>query len=253
MLSHAQGGKVFGCYIAYGNYYLDFYFRGRRVREKVGSSKGAAVRTRSVREGEILQGRFKIIPKRGHQVERYLIKELKAYFGTYRVSDLTAEDAEKYKTKRSRSVRPATINRGLTLVKHMLAKAVEWEMIADNPFRGVRNIEVPKRAVRVLSADEEVKLIAACDRVRSRLLRPLVVLALNTGMQRGELLGLEWSHVDLDQREIRIINAKSNAGRRVIPMNATVHSLLSDHAKRATSPLVFPSNRKPGEKLLDLK
>ena len=36
-------------------------------------------------------------------------------------------------------------------------------------------------------------------------------------------------------------------------MNATVHSLLSDLAKRATSPLVFPSNRKPGEKLLDLK
>jgi integrase len=195
-----------------GNYYLDFYFRGRRIREKVGSSKGAAVRARSVREGEILQGRFKIVPKRGaptsdiladkysdqvsvhkrgHHVERYIIKELKAYFGKYRVSDLTLEDAEKYKTKRSQSVRPATVNRGLTLAKHMLAKAVEWEMIADNPFRGVRNIDVPRRDERALSADEEVKLLAACDGVRSRLLRPLVVLALNTGMRRGELLGLE--------------------------------------------------------------
>jgi|HubBroStandDraft_6_1064221.scaffolds.fasta_scaffold19728_2 integrase len=257
-----------------GNYYLDFYFRGRRIREKVGSSKGAAVRARSVREGEILQGRFNIVPKRGaptfeiladkysslvsihkrgHHVERYIIKTLKAHLGKYRISDVTVEDAEKYKTKRSQSVRPATVNRELTLAKHMLAKAVKWEMIADNPFRGVRNLEVPKRDERVLSADEEVKLLAACDRVRTRLLLPLVVLALNTGMRRGELLSLEWSRVDLDQRTIRILNAKSEAGRRVIPINATVHSLLSDLSRRATSPLVFPSNRKPGEKLLDLK
>jgi integrase len=221
-----------------GNYYLDFYFRGRRIREKVSSSKGAAVRARSVREGEILQGRFKIVAKRGaptfeiladkylslvsihkrgHHVERYIIKTLKAHFGKYRVSDLTVEDAEKYKTKRSRSVRPADINRGPTLAKHMLAKAVEWKMIVDNPFRGVRNLDVPKRDERVLSADEEVKLLAACDQVLSRLLRPLVVLALNTGMRRGELLGLEWSRVDLDERTIRVLNAKSEAGRRVIP------------------------------------
>ena len=257
-----------------GNYYLDFYFRGRRVREKVGSSKGAAVRARSVREGEILQNRFKIVPKRGaptfetladkysdlvsihrrgHHVERYIIKTLKAHFGKYRVSDLTVEDAEKYKTKRSRSVKSATVNRGLTLAKHMLAKAVEWKMIADNPFRGVRNLGVPKRDERVLSADEEIKLLAACDRVRSRLLRPLIVLALHSGMRRGEVLSLEWSRVDFDQRAFRIINAKSNAGNRVIPMNTTVHTLLSDLAKRTTSPLIFPSNRKPGEKLLDLK
>jgi integrase len=227
-----------------------------------------------VREGEILQGRFKIIPKRGaptfealadkysslvsihkrgHHVERFILKTLKAYFGKYRVSDLTVEDAEKYKTERSRSVRPATVNRGLTVAKHMLAKAVEWEMITENPFRGVRNLGVPKRDERVLSADEEIKLLAACDQVRSRLLRPLIVLALNSGMRRGELLGLEWSRVDFDQRAIRIINAKSNAGNRVIPMNTTVHTLLSDLAKREISPLVFPSNRKPGEKLLDLK
>jgi integrase len=227
-----------------------------------------------VREGEILQGRFKIVPKRGaptfevladkysdqisihkrgYHVERYIIKALKAHFGKYRVSDLTVEDAEKYKTKRSRSVKPATVNRGLTLAKHMLKKAVEWEMITDNPFRGVGNLEVPKRDERVLSADEEIQLLAACDRVRSRLLRPLVVLALNTGLRRGELFGLEWSRADLDQRTIRIINAKSKAGNRVIPMNTTVHTLLSDLAKRTTSPLVFPSNRKPGEKLLDVK
>jgi integrase len=40
---------------------------------------------------------------------------------------------------------------------------------------------------------------------------------------------------------------------RVIPMNATTHSLLSELVKNTGSPLVFPTNRKKGEKLLDLK
>jgi integrase len=72
-------------------------------------------------------------------------------------------------------------------------------------------------------------------------------------MRRGELLSLEWSRVNLDQRTINIINAKSSSGDRIIPLNTTVHTVLSDLARKACSPLVFPSNRKPGEKLLDVK
>jgi integrase len=258
-----------------GNYYLDFYFRGHRVREKVGSSKGAALRARCVREGEILQGRFKIVPKRGApkfevladkylelisvhkrggRVERYIIKaNLEPHFGKCRLSDLTKEDAEKYKAKRSRLVRPGTVNRELGLFKHMMAQALELKLIVDNPFRGLRNLKVPKRDERVLAPDEETRLLAACERVRARHLRRVVVLALNTGLRRGELLSLEWSRVDLKQRTIRILNAKSDAGDRIIPMNAAVHALLSDLAKTSIPPLVFPSNRKPGEKFLDLK
>jgi integrase len=263
-----------GVFKWHGQYYIDFYVRGRRRREKVGPSKGEAIQALSVRQAEVAQGKFKLLPKRGsprfeavsekylnlisihkrgHSVEGHIVKTLNAFFGKSRVCNLIAQDAERYKAMRSRLVKPATINRELTLVKHMLTKGVEWKLIAENPFRGVRNLNVPKHIERVLGQDEEVKLLAACDRVRSRLLRPLVVLALNTGMRRGELLSLEWSRVDLDQRIIRVINAKSNAGDRVIPMNAAVHSLVHDLAKKATSPLVFPSNRKPGARLLDLK
>ena len=167
--------------------------------------------------------------------------------------NLTSEDAEKYKAVRSKSVKPATINRELTLAKHILVKGVEWKVIADNPFRGVRNLKVLRQVERVLSPDEELKLIAACECVRARFLRPVVVLALNTGMRRGELLSLEWSRVDLNQRTIRLINTKSETGDRVIPMNGTAHSLLTELAKTAASPILFPSNRKPGEQFRDLK
>ena len=257
-----------------GQYYVDYYYRGHRKREMVSSSKGAAIQALSVREAEIAQGKFKIMPKRGamtfdglkekyrelislhkrgHNVEKYILATLTEYFGKLRVSDLSAEDAERYKAIRSKSVKPATVNREMTVAKHMLTKAVEWKIITDNPFRTVRSLSVAKSMERVLGLDEEIKLLAACEQVRSRFLRPLVLLALHTGMRRGELMSLEWSRVDFDQRTIRIINSKSNAGDRVIPINATAHSLLSNLAKNSTSPLLFPSNRKLGEKLLDLK
>ena len=181
------------------------------------------------------------------------MKTLCAYFGKFRAYNLTAEDAEKYKAMRSQLVKPATINRELTLAKHIMVMGVEWKAVGDNPFRGVHNLDVLKRVERVLGRDEEIKLLVACDRVHSRLLRPLVVLALNTGMRRGEMLSLEWPRVDFDQRTIRIINAKSKASNRIIPMNKGVHSMLKDLADGTTSPFVFPSNRKPGERYLDLK
>jgi integrase len=85
------------------------------------------------------------------------------------------------------------------------------------------------------------------------LIEPLVILALNTGMRRGELLSLEWSQVDLANREIRIASAKSNSGERLIPMNATAYASLTGLAEKRASQLVFPSNRREGQRILDLK
>ncbi len=263
-----------GVFSRHGQYYINYYYRGCRKREMVGPSKGAAIQALSIRLAEIAQGKFKIMPKRGamtfegladkyrelisvhkrgHHVEKYIINTLVECFGDLRVFDLSAEDAERFKAVRSKSVKPATVNRELTVAKHMLTKGVEWEVILDNPFRRARSLSVPKCTERVLDYNEETKLLAASAQVRSRFLRPLILLALHTGIRRGELLSLEWSRVDLERRSIRIVNAKSSAGSRIIPINATVHLLLSDLVKKANSPLVFPSNRRPGEKLLDLK
>jgi hypothetical protein len=139
----------------HGKFYIDYYHRGRRKREMVGPSKGVAIQALSIRLAEIAQGKFKIMPKRGamtfdgladkyrelvslhkrgHHVEKYILKTLSASFGNLRVSDLSAEDGELFKALRSKSVKPATVNRELTVAKHMLSKAVQWEIIPDNPF-----------------------------------------------------------------------------------------------------------------------
>ncbi len=256
------------------NWYLDYYVGSRRVREKVGPSKGEAFRALSVRQAEVVLGKFNLVPrasiltfeafagryeklvsvhKRGRAVEHYLIRTLGVVFGNKKITELTAEEAERYKTDRVRRVKPATVNREMTLLKHMLSKAVEWKLLSTNPFRGIRSLNVPTRMERILELHEETRLLAACGGIRSWHLRPVIVLALNTGMRRGELLSLEWEQIDLMRRRIRILNAKTTSSERSVPMNSTVYGLLCDLAQKRTSKLVFPSKRRDGNRFLDLK
>jgi integrase len=219
------------------SFYIDFYRGSKRIRESVGSAKGQAIKALSIRKSEIAQGKFHLVSKssnlllgeladryielvsfakRGCRNELYIIQRLKQFIGTRRISDLTGDDGERFKAVRSREVKPATVNRQLTILKHMLTKAVEWELLSRNPLQAVRYLRVPKHIERVLEPDEEILLIAACDRVHSRFLKPVVLMALNTGLRRGEILSLQWPQVDLARRTIRVVNTKSASGDRSI-------------------------------------
>jgi integrase len=106
---------------------------------------------------------------------------------------------------------------------------------------------------RILEPHEETRLLAACSSIRSWYLRPVIVLALNTGMRRGELLSLEWERIDLMRRRIQILNAKTTSSERSIPMNSTVYVLLCGLGQKRHSKLLFPSKRREGGRVLDLK
>jgi integrase len=79
------------------------------------------------------------------------------------------------------------------------------------------------------------------------------LLALNTGMRKGEILSLEWSQIDLDNRTIRIDNSKTKQGERRIPMNDTVWNLLSGLEQNRKGEFVFPSPRGADGRMRDHK
>lgn len=257
-----------------GNWYIDYYTGSRRIREKVGPTKIEAKKALKVRQSEIIQGRyhfstqtnsmtFKVLAdrylrlvsaqKRGYLSERYRIATLKQFFGKYRLSDLTAEHAERFKIERSKVVSPATVNREVGNLKHIIRMGIAWKYLQANSFASVKLLHVPGRPERVLGEDEEVKLLAACDKVRSPHLRPIVILALNTGMRKGEILSLTWPQVDFVRRALFIFNAKSENGRRQIPLNDTVQALLTSLPRKRGSQFVFPSPRNPGQRMRDHK
>ena len=257
-----------------GNYYVDYYLGPRRIREKVGPSKEVAKDALKARLGELVQGRFHLskpasnmsfkelaeryktlvaCQKRGYNSERFRIATLIGFFGKRRISELSGQDAEGFKVGRSKIVKPATVNRELGNLKHIMRKAIEWGFRSDNPFQGVKLLHVPGRQDRILTPEEEVKLLAACEEIRGPYLRPICVLALNSGMRKSEILSLKWSQVDLPTRTIHVIEGKTEHSRRHIPMNDTLYNLFAELRRKRKSQLVFPSTRNPGHRILDHK
>src|SRR5664279_272354 len=114
------------------------------------------------------------------------------------LAKLTSADVAMYREERLKSVAPATVVRELNTVSHAIEIATrEWGLwLPRNPVKLIRRPQVPRGRTRRLKEGEEDMLLSACDRGRTPFLKPLIVVAIETGMRRGELLGLRWEHVD---------------------------------------------------------
>lgn len=243
---------------------IDYYDGYKRRRKLVGPSKGEAKKLLARKRLERRIGgpenrprveaplfdefaerykQFAQATKRGFHNEKYRIEQLSKHFGKRKLSDLQRWDAEQLKIELSKTAAPATVNRLLGNLKHMMTMAVAWDLLPSNPFTGLKLLRVPKCVERTLNNDEEVRLLSACDQVRGEYLRSCIVLALNTGMRKGEILGLQWSNVDLESRIIALYNGKTAHSDRRIPMNESVFELLSSLKEHTRSAYVFQSTR----------
>src|SRR4029079_19458127 len=103
-----------------------------------------------------------------------------------------------YRDERLQSVAPATVIRELNTISHALEIAQrEWGFyLPRNPAKLVRRPNAPQGRKRRLGEGGEGQLLEACDQGRNPWLKPLIILAIETAMRRGELVGLRWEHVD---------------------------------------------------------
>ncbi|WP_306424617.1 site-specific integrase [Methylobacterium thuringiense] len=142
---------------------------------------------------------------------------------------LSTSDLAAYRDERLKTVAPATIIRELNTISHAIDTARrEWDIhLTTNPCKLVRRPSPPKGRTRRLEGDEEQLLLAAADKGRTPYLRPLIVLAVETGMRRGELLSLQWEHVDLDRRVAHLPLTKNGTCRDVPLSTRAVDTLRS--------------------------
>ena len=177
------------------------------------------------------------------------LKHLKPYFKNKYLSAITPEFVEGYKASRKGQVSPASINRELALLKTIMAKAVEWKRIAVNPIAGkaVKKFDEGEQEMRFLTTDEARRLVDAATGP----LKPFLIIALNTGMRRNEILTLRWENLDIDKGEIVVRPEVSKSKRRrVVPMNEEVAAALLKIEKRG--PYVF-FNQETKKNIQDIK
>lgn len=145
---------------------------------------------------------------------------------------LSSSDLATYRDERLKNVAPATVIRELNTISHAIDTARrEWGVhLAQNPCKLVRRPSPPQGRTRRLEGNEEQILLSAADAGRVRYLRPLIVLAIETGMRRGELLSLRWQHIDLDKRVAHLQMTKNGTSRDVPLSSRAVETLRGIHA-----------------------
>ena len=248
-----------GIYKKKNDYYIDYYAEGRRIREKIGPSKTLAENVLRKRKVEVAEGKHLDIRRQqkikfedfaDEYVELYLkpnrkdwekseifnIRRLKKFFAGRYLYEVTPLLVEKFKIERRKEVGPATTNRSLSCLRAMINKAIQWDKFYDkSPFqRGVTLFKENNARLRYLEKEEIAKLLQNC---RGKL-KPIVVLALNTGMRRGEILGLKWRDIDFRRGIIYLYNTK-NHEKRELPMNEATKTALIRARKHPESAYIF--------------
>ncbi|HMC17657.1 MAG TPA: site-specific integrase [Gemmatimonadales bacterium] len=148
-------------------------------------------------------------------------------FARIRMSALTSSLLAAYRDERLKLVSGATVNREFSVLSHAIDTARrEWDVyLPTNPCGLVRRPPQGHARNRRLQGDEEQRLLAACRNARNVWLAHFVALAIETGMRRGELLGLLWDNVDLERRTA-FLPVTKNGESRGVPLSSRAVAVL---------------------------
>ncbi|NLP62103.1 tyrosine-type recombinase/integrase [Paraburkholderia sacchari] len=145
------------------------------------------------------------------------------------MAGLTPKAIATYRDERLESVAPGTVIRDLAYLSSIINHSIrEWGINITNPIPKVRKPPAPQGRDRILSPDEEARLLSAVVPTgrRNPWLLPATILSLETAMRRGELLALRWSNVDLQSRTAYLPMTK-NGLARTVPLSSKAIEVLS--------------------------
>ena len=165
------------------------------------------------------------------------------------MANVRGQDVAEYRDDRlALGKAPSTVKKEMALLSHMFNVArQEWGMESiSNPVQLVRKPKVENARDRRLFSGEEELLLEACSPrfTNSNVwLKPLVELALETAMRKGELLDLLWNNVDIDKRRLKCKNKdpKGKVLTRHVPLSSRSVEILSG-LPRSIDGRVFPTN-----------
>ena len=209
--------------------------------------------------------------KWGHQPVT-LVRRRFSWLLTKPMNKITVGEITKWQSQEvKRGKSPATVNRVLAALRGVLTKAVDHGLLGHNPIAKVKNLkETDEKRIRYLTEPEETRLRKALrdrndEKIEGRLsgnrfrvqrhypkmdeisgyadhIEPLVLLAMNTGMRRGELFLLTWNNIDFGNKVLTVSAATAKSSKtRHMPLNVEAMEVLETlHSPNACG-LVFPN------------
>lgn len=151
---------------------------------------------------------------------------------------LLADTPTNTKAKRT----PATVNRYFSSLSAILSHAVRLKWINENPCFGLNKLKENSGRDRVLTDDEIFRLLPSCRQSKSPHLYCIVLMSLTTGARQGEILNLEWRHVDFNNRLAYLKETKNGRPRSIALADSVIEELKELYEKRdSKKSLVFAS------------
>jgi len=161
---------------------------------------------------------------KGHFADRYIDEVRKAH-----VAEFVAQ-------KKRDGLKPPTIRRYLATLSSLFSFAERSGWLNQNPLARFDKRSLPEAPprTRFLSREEYRRLLSAAQPH----LKPIIEMAVETGLRSEELLGLRWEYVDLERREVRLTVTKSKQPR-VVPLSDRAVAILVARPRIADSLFVF--------------
>ena len=248
-------------------WYADYYANGERVQESTGTAnrreaeKHLALRISEVQRGVFVKPVNTTLPELGERYIEYarlhkrswkrdvqMLGHLTGFFGASKLRDITALRVEEYQRERIKAVCPATSNREMALLKHMFNMAERWgQHQGTNPVRLVRFLPEDNLRFETLSEEQEKALLLASPPY----FREMIVFSVNTGLRTSDILGLEWTEVDIEQRRLKKIVKKSEKPLS-LPLNDAAFAVIEARFAVRNGPYVF-YNPMTGDRFKDVK
>lgn len=173
-----------------------------------------------------------IAKHRGKDRERQILVHLRAAFGPKPLHAITPTAVTEYETARLARVKPRTVNREVALLKAILAAAVPRYLPAS-PLAGRKMLRVVKPRKRVLTAEEEARLLAQLPPAD----RALFVLAVDTLIRLSNAVNL--SRAEDKGTHLELVDSKT--GPYEVPLSTRARAALDALPKQG--PYFFPHRR----------
>lgn len=243
-----------------GKWYYNFMIDGERyhraIKQPIKDHKEAKT-VEILAKTEILKGKentvgimledmtkkyldYSKLNKSSYTHDKMYVEYWKEYFGTKNIAKIKPIDIEGYKVHRDNAgKKAATINRELNSLSKMFSIAKQNGFITKNPCSEVKKLRVENYKIRYLTKDEEQRLFEA---IGDHWIKPIVIIGLQTGMRKGEILNLTWNCVDFTQNIIDVLKTKSGKPRK-IPMSKKLKDVLKSISQESEFVFINPTTK----------
>lgn len=164
---------------------------------------------------------------------RYMIERLKNVFVEFMLIDVSVESVREYKSYRLERVQGETVRKELNLLKRFFDYVIrEWQIYLPkgNPVSPVSLPEKGKSRDRRLSNCEEKVLLSAAKNYGG-VIHDIIILAIETGMRRGEILKMKWEHFNRFDSTVYIGDTK-NGDSRTVPLSPRALEIVLKQEKK---------------------